>query len=307
MANNINYATLFQGNLDKAMAQKSVTGWMESNAGQVKYNGGNTVKIPKMAFDGLGNYDRNNGYANGSVSLEYETMTMNYDRSKRFNIDSMDVDESNFVVTAGTVMSEFQRLKVVPEVDSIRLSKLAQKAIEKDNVKYGFAPTKTNVLDEFKDEVAKIRDYGFDGTIVCHCTYDFKAQLEKAFAGQLSPATLNLGGVDTTVPSIDGVVLIPTVSNRLYTKYDVLDGKTTGQEAGGVKKADGALTINFILIGQSVPIAISKTERVKTVMPEVNQTYDGYSCYYRKYHDIWVTDNAINGIYLNVKEAKPTV
>ncbi|NFN94925.1 hypothetical protein FDC58_15690 [Clostridium botulinum] len=304
MANSIEYTTLFQKNLDKAMEQKSVTGWMEANAGQVIYNGGKTVKIPKMSFDGgLTNYDRTDGYGNaGSVSLEYEERTMTYDRSKRFNIDSMDVDESNFIVTAGTTMGEFQRLHVVPEVDAIRLSTLAQKGIANEMVKYSFTPNKTNVVDEFKDAIAQLRDTGYEGRILCHCTNTFKAQLEKAFAGQISPATLTLGGVDTTIPSIDGVLLIPTASSRMYTKYIINDGKAKK----GFEKDEKALSMNFILVGETVPIAISKTDKVKTIMPEANQTYDGYSTYYRKYHDIWVMDNASKAIYVNIKEAKPT-
>ena len=51
--NTIATATLFQKNLDKQAAQQALTGWMEGNAGQVIYNGGAEVKIPKLDMDGL--------------------------------------------------------------------------------------------------------------------------------------------------------------------------------------------------------------------------------------------------------------
>lgn len=306
MANTIEKAKLFQKNLDKAMIQQAVTGWMEANAGQVIYSGGSEVKIPKLSMDGLGNYDRNIGYLGGDVNFQYETKTMSYDRGRKFSIDALDVDETGFVLTASTIMGEFQREKVVPEIDAIRLSKLAQVAITADNVKYSFVATKTNVIDEFKDSIVKIRNNGFTGRIICHCSYDFKAQIEKAMAGQLSPATLSLGGVDTQIPSFDGVLLIPTTSDKLFTKYILNDGKTSGQTAGGFVKDASALTINFILVAEETPIAISKTDTIRIFDPSINQSANAWSLDYRKFHDIWVMDNKVNGIYLNVKEAKPT-
>ena len=42
---------------------------MDANAGQVIYNGGSEVKIPKMSVQGLGDYDRDNGYQQGGVTV----------------------------------------------------------------------------------------------------------------------------------------------------------------------------------------------------------------------------------------------
>ena len=38
--NTLATATLFQKTLDKAAVREAVTGWMDGNAGQVKYSGG---------------------------------------------------------------------------------------------------------------------------------------------------------------------------------------------------------------------------------------------------------------------------
>lgn len=306
MANNIKeYATLIQENLDKKMVQQSVTGWMESNAGQVKYSGGRKVKIPKIAMNGLGNYDKDNGFTGGSIIFEYEEKEMTYDRGRSFSVDSMDVDETGFILTAGTVMDTFQKEHVVPEVDAIRLSKLAQIAITNKNVAYGYKPSKKDALDTLKDAITKVRENGFSGQLVVHCTYDFKSQIEKGMVGQLSPATLSLGGIDTQIPAVDGCPLIPTDSNRLFTKYDLLDGKTSGQEDGGFKKATGALSINFMIVAHEVPIAISKTDKLRVFDPDTNQKADAWKADYRKYHDIWVLDNKVNGIYVNIADAEP--
>lgn len=53
----------------------------------------------------------------GSATLEYETKKMTQYRGRKFQLDSMDVDETNFVTTASSVMGEFQRTKVIPEID----------------------------------------------------------------------------------------------------------------------------------------------------------------------------------------------
>ena len=92
-------------------------------------NGGAEVKIPKMSVQGMGDYDRDNGYQQGGVTLEYETRKMTQDRGRKFHLDAMDVNETNFVATASSVMGEFQRVHVVPEIDAYRISKLATDTI----------------------------------------------------------------------------------------------------------------------------------------------------------------------------------
>ena len=122
--NTMEYAAIFMEELDHQLVDVSTTGWMEENAGQVQYNGGAEVKIPKMQMSGLGDYDRDGGFAKGAVTVSYETREMTQDRGRTFQLDAMDVDETNFAATAGCVMGEFQRTKVVPEIDAYRYSKI---------------------------------------------------------------------------------------------------------------------------------------------------------------------------------------
>lgn len=130
--NTLATATLFMTQLDKIAVQEATTGWMDANAGQVIYNGGSEVKIPKMSVQGMGDYDREAGYQRGSVTLEYETRKMTQDRGRLFQLDPMDINEANFIPTAGAVMGEFQRTQVVPEIDAYRISKLATETLTAD-------------------------------------------------------------------------------------------------------------------------------------------------------------------------------
>lgn len=90
--NTLAAATLFQKTLDEAAVREATTGWMEANAGQVIYNGGAEVKIPKMTLQGMANYDRDKGYTQGSITLEYETRKMTQDRGRKFTLDAMDTN-----------------------------------------------------------------------------------------------------------------------------------------------------------------------------------------------------------------------
>ncbi|EPZ9216569.1 MAG: hypothetical protein E6038_00145 [Clostridium perfringens] len=309
MENKIQYATVLQKNLDKVMVQQSVTGWMEANAGQVKYEGGNEIKIPKISTSGLGNYKRGSSKAfpGGAISTTYETFKMTQDRGRQFTWDAMDVDESNFVVTAANVMTTTQKESIAPEVDAYRLSNLSQIAIKNNNVEYGFIPgnTKVKSIDKVKDAITKIRENGFEGDLVIHCTYDFKNQIEKEMIGSISPVKFLVDGVETEVFAIDGCPLIPTVSNRMVTKIDLLDGESEGQEEGGFKKSKDALSINFMVIAKVSPLAVCKTDKIRIFEPAVNQDADAWKLDFRKYHDIWVMDNKVNGIFVNIKDTKP--
>jgi hypothetical protein len=180
--NTLATATLFQKMLDKVAVQEATTGWMDANAGQVIYNGGAEVKIPKMTVQGMGDYDRDNGYQRGSVTLEYETKKMTQDRGRQFQLDSMDINENNFVTTAAAVMGEFQRTQVVPEIDAYRISKLATDTITANKagmIEYAYVPgtTGTSALRKLKEGIRAVRD-GYNGALVCQATSDFILELE---------------------------------------------------------------------------------------------------------------------------------
>ena len=85
----------------------------------------NEIIIPKISMDGLADYSRNSGYVAGDVTLTNETVTFNYDRGRKFTIDSMD-NEETAGVAFGKLASEFIRVKVVPEMDAFRFATYSQ-------------------------------------------------------------------------------------------------------------------------------------------------------------------------------------
>ena len=314
--NTLATAAIFQRKLDLIAMRDSVTGWMDANAGQVIYNGGATVKVPKMTVQGLGEYDRDNGYAQGSVGLTYENLTMTQDRGRKFHLDAMDVDETNFVATAGNVISEFQRTQVIPEIDAYRLSKIATAAIAADvaatggtgKVEYGYTPgaANTSALRKLKEAVRAIRADGYNGLLVCQASDLFLMELELELSNNLRSTTWSVGGINTKVPTVDDVVLIATPENRLYSKITMNDGSTSGQEGGGYAKATGALDVNFIVMPRTTPIAVQKQDKMRIFSPDINQALNAWRIDYRRFHDLWVLDNKVGSIFVNAQGTKPS-
>lgn len=302
MANTLEYAKIFQPALDKQVIQEATTGWMELNSNLVKYNGGNEVKLPDIVMDGLGDYDRANGFVKGNVTLTWKTYSLTQDRGRTFSIDAMDVDETAFVVTAGTVMGEFQRVQVVPEIDAYRYSKLATLAIGAGQTR-SIAITSTNVLTELLTDLAGMEDaIGAKDVVITMSpiTANLLAQNKEAMA-MLNKAMLAKGALSVEVQALNDNPIVKAPSKLLKTAFEFKDGVTTGQEAGGFAAASGALDINWIISTKDAPIAISKTDKVRTFSPDVNQDADAWKIDYRKYHDLWVPASKLTSIYANTK------
>lgn len=282
MTNTIEYAQIFQNELDKQVLEGSTSGWMEENAAQVIYSGGNRIRIPRMSLQGLSDYDRAEGYSGGAVTYSYETMTMSRDRGRRFRIDAHDVDETNFGLTAAAVAAEFQRTKVIPEIDSYRYSTLAAAAA----VTKTYTPSKNTVLSELMEQLSAVREAGADGEIVitmARTVYDM-LMLSTEITHSIDCGTFTQGNLELSVKTICGAAVIPVPSSRMKSKY-VFDSKD------GFSAASDAVQLNWIICPKNAPIAVSKTDNVKIIAPEQNQFADAWDIDYRKYHDLFIPDN----------------
>lgn len=303
--NVLEYAKIFMQQLDKQVEALATSGWMEANAGLVKYNGGNEVKIPIISMDGLGDYDRTNGFVDGSVTLEYQTKTLTQDRGRTFQLDRMDVDETNFVATAANVMGEFQRTLVIPEIDAYRYSSIATQAIAKEVATGGYTADADTILSKIKEDIYAIYDVAGEIPLVITLSMPLWGLLSNSseLSKQLSVIDFAVGDVKTKVRGIDNNPIIPVPSTRMKTKYVFQDGKTEGQTAGGFKADAEAMSINWIITPRTAPIAVSKTDKIRIFTPDQNQKADAWKLDYRKYHDLWVKDNQFKAIRVNIEDA----
>lgn len=300
--NTLQYSQQFQTVLDAQMLASATSAFMEANAGQVKYDGGDTVHIPEISMQGLAKYDRDEGFNQGSVTLKFNPYKMTQDRGRTFQLDSMDVNETNFVATAGTVMGEFQRTQVIPEIDSYRYSKIAALATAENKVTTGFTPAVATILEKLEAEITEIQDVvGEDEGLIIVMSTKLRTILNNAdkFNRYLNVAEFKNGSVNTTVKSFNDIPILGVPSARMKTAYVFNDGKTANQQAGGFKADTGAKDINWIIMPQRAPIAVSKTDKVRVFTPELNQKADAWKIDYRKYHDLWIPKNRFAAIRVN--------
>lgn len=284
------------------MLASATSAFMEANAGQVKYDGGDTVYIPEISMQGLAKYDRDEGFNQGSVTLKFNPYKMTQDRGRTFQLDSMDVNETNFVATAGTVMGEFQRTQVIPEIDAYRYSKIAALATAENKVTTGFTPAVATILEKLEAEITEIQDVvGEDDGLIVVMSTKLRTILNNAdkFNRYLNVAEFKNGSINTTVKSFNDIPILGVPSARMKTAYVFNDGKTANQQAGGFKADTGAKDINWIIMPQRAPIAVSKTDKVRVFTPDVNQKADAWKIDYRKYHDLWIPKNRFAAIRVN--------
>ena len=283
MPNTIAYQTLLAEALDKVLTPQLKTGDMEANASGIKYNGGNKFKFAKIDMDDIGDYNRNTGFTQGAVTLEYEEKEFKYDWGKSFLIDAMDVDETNFITTATNVLGEFERTKVVPKIDKTRMAELATYVPAGNKV--STAPTAANIYSQILTGISAIT--GETGlteqdleVYINHTSYDL---LSKSTEIQ---KVLNIGGspnsINTKVNDINGAVIKEMPDSYMKTK------DATPKD------------IRFIVAYKKAPIAIVKHDKVRIFDPDTNQNADAWKIDVRVYHTLEVKDNDAAGLYANI-------
>ena len=294
MANSIALAQKYLPMLDevyKASAKAAIL-----DATKIDIVGGNTVKVFKTSMDGLGDYSRNDGFVNGDVTGSWETMTLTKDRGRSFQIDRMD-NEETLDMAFGTLAGEFIRTKVVPEVDAYTFAKMAGttgiSAGTAADISVGTSDVPT-FIEEAERQMNE-DEVPVEGRILFIS--------ETAYAGlkaKVDRTTLNGdGGIDRGIVTYDGMRIIRVPQNRFYTGITLKDGKTSGQEAGGYEQATGAYAINFLIVHPSAVCKVVKHVLPRIFTPDENQKADAWKFDYRLYHDMFVYENKVKGIYLH--------
>ncbi len=292
-ANSITYAAIFMQTLDKKMTQLLTSSAMELNENLVKYNGGSEIKIPKMSMVGLADYSRETGFTAGAVTLSWETRQLTKDRGREFSIDAMDVDESNFVATAGNVMGEFQRTKVAPEIDAYRYSTI-----------FGYANTAAKtaaytlsdatIFEQLVGDIATVQDIvGESETMTIYMSYAAAKTLDLAdkVLKRLDVGDFAMGGVNVKLKALDGIPIVRVPSARFKSAF------TFGSD--GYATTATSMSINWIIAVNRSLIAVSKQDKMRIFNPDTNQDADAYKLQYRRYHDLFITDNGVDGLFVS--------
>ena len=126
--NNIDYAAIFNRILDEKFYIMPRTLWMENTDPSIQWTGGKEIKIPYLEMDGLGDMQ---GYVApaGDLTLGWETKVLQWYRGRNLAIGRYEVDMTNFALTVSNALRVQLRQHVIPEVDRLRIARLAQAAL----------------------------------------------------------------------------------------------------------------------------------------------------------------------------------
>lgn len=310
--NTIALAEKMTSELDKAIVEKSATGFLADNAMKSKFVGAKTVLIPEMDLVGLGDYDRDTGFVQGSITVENQPYTMGMDRGRSFQLDRMDNDESGVTNLAGQVMKEFVRTKVVPEMDAYNISKLGgYAATQNQTVALPSGKTlDTGIYALFVDAVNKAQEaIGFDEELVCFVDNAVWAAASKTneISRQLMVSNFKQGSVDLQVKTLNGIPLRPVKSSLMKTAYTFYDGVTKGegvpdQTIGGFVPTSAAKSIGLMILPKKAAMLVKKTETTRIFDPSKNQKADAWQFDYRVYYDMFIRKSRQAGIIVYLHE-----
>ena len=296
--NTIENTTRYTAELDKLFAQKSATGFFADNALAAKFVGAKTVIIPDINFQGLADYDRDTGFSRGAITVSNSSYTMAMDRARSLQIDREDMDETGVASLAGQILGEYVRTKVVPECDAYVISKLAGLSQSRANTLEGDvdAPFETliNLINKVQDTV------GYDEELVAFIDSHIYARLQNSaeISKMITVSDFKQGDINLKVNSINGVTLIPVVSERMKTAYTF-----QSNAAGGFVPANNARNIYMLVCPKKGAHLVKKTENMRIFTPEQNLDADAYKFDYRIYYDVFVAKSGLDAIWSWVSPA----
>lgn len=289
MANTIVLAKNYVSLLDEVYKRESVTADLTGDPAMARA-GANASEIvyPQIAVTGLGDYNRNSGYTQGTVDFKWVSTKYNYDRGAKLSVDAMDNQET-YNLAFGMAGAELMRTKVAPEADAFTFATLAGI----DGISKGDAKTLADAK-AFLEELLLAKNKMDDD--------------EVPEEGRILYAAANL---------LNGLMMLDTYKSkeilshfaimkavpqgRFYTAIDLLDGKSSGEEAGHYKKATAGKDINFMIIHKPAVIKHDKHVVSNVIPASANPDADADIVKYRKYGLVDVYKNKLAGIYLSHK------
>ncbi len=289
--NGIELAEKFQPILDEIYKKESLTARLDGLSKPVDHNDARTVYVYKTSMVGLGDYDRATGFAAGNVTGVWEALELTKDRGRAFSVDAMS-DEETLGMAFGTLVGEFIRTKVVPELDAYRFATYAGKASGKPTA--AALTTSSGVLTaiDLAQKTLDGKEVPREGRVL-YASEDIYYLLK----GALTRTWVSDGTVDRNIERLDGMDVVMVPQTRFYEGIDLIDG--SDPSTGGYGQTSGKKKLNFLLLHPSAVLQIAKHNPLRVFAPDLNQTADAWLFQYRIYHDAFVYDNKTDGVYVH--------
>lgn len=296
MANSISLTTIFLRLMDEAYKLESKTARMDAlTQSPAEFNGTAIIKVMKLAEVGLGTYSRTAGYPAGDITATWETLTLATERGRQFTLDRMD-DEESLGLVLGSLIRDWMRMYVAPEIDAYRFSKYAAWS---GITQVGTPATLSNstVLAAIDVATGQLNadEVPEEGRLL------FVSDTVQTFLDQ---AVTRMYGNDSTISTrVDNYNRMPVImvpQTRFY-KGITLDAGGTSSAGGFTKTSVTGRDINFMIVHPPAVLQAVKLNQVKYFSPEVWQGGDFHAWQYRLYHDAFVEENKVKGVYSHIK------
>lgn len=286
MPNTVNYAEIYSNQLRELYSQELTCDVLYHSNTDIQLNNGKTVKIPTLSVTGYKDHTRASlGFSQGNYSNDYETKTLDHDRSVEFVIDPMDFDETDTVVSLANIQSRFDKTQAIPELDCYTYSKLYAEAKRLGSTIKTAELTTANILADFDENLEIFEDKGVPlDRLVLFCTPTYKKLLKNAEGIQRTLDIKQGGGIDRRVYSLDNITNIVTVqSDRFKTLYDFTDGCVADTSAK---------RIDYILIDPECQVSRVKYSYIHLFSPgSDSRTSDNYLYQNRRYNGTFAIDH----------------
>lgn len=282
--NSIALAKSYVPMLDEVYAQSSLTAVLDG-APELCAQGANANEliVPMLTMQGLGDYSRNDGYADGDVTLTNTTVVCGFDRGRMFSVDNMD-DAETAGIAFGRLAGEFIRTRVVPELDAYRFAQYAGKA---------GVGSATGDLKTGKDVIAALRT-------ALNAMDAAEVPPEDRHLFILSSLLALVEDMDTSasrevMTHFASITRVP--QSRFYTRINQRDGRTDATKEGGFVGEGEKL--HFMVIHRPAVIQYEKHVAPKIITPDANQQADAWKYGYRSVGVADVYENKCAGVYFH--------
>lgn len=231
MSNTINYAEQYTNQLRELYGQESKADALYHSNSDIQLRGGKTIKIPTLSVSGYKDHTRASlGFPQGTYENNYETKTLDHDRSIEFVVDPMDFDETDTVVesTYATNDSVTQKVSAV-EQKADKISWL---------VKSG---TSASSMELTSEALKIIADTEIKGDVIVGGVIKSSNYVANSTGMKLSLATgewdskyfrvSSTGTITATGGTIGGFTIS---NNSLYNGLDTINHKEGINETAGV-------------------------------------------------------------------------
>ncbi len=299
--NNIAYIEkTLPGIIDKVFARESLTEPLIQGGFKLDFTGARTVKIFRLEVGNLKNYNRGGHGATNEASgvrSYLETFTLTQERSIIVDVDKMDeLDDGDTIF--GTLGVEIGRTKVIPEFDAYRFSKLAGATsttfgnrVEEDIADNKVIASLNAALKWFDESKVPMGDR------LCYVSPDVMNKIRSTdeLYKKLSQSEYK-GKVSFEIYNYNGMEIIVVPSDEFYTDIVIGDGYAPSSTS----KA-----INFLCVDKKCVAVVKKLDFTKVYSSDqVDLGFAGHRFMNVYYHDIFVPENKLVGVYCSVSATK---